>query len=147
MSRSYIRTTVYLGFFRDHLNFALFAITFSLQIIQYAVIISGIVCHKKIFLNRKKWLLQIKKKLYIFPIFADFVTHENPPDVYYVKVFNAKQDSRSIMKVILYKLPNCEVGHKTVKCMHAQTPLLVIQLILKSTVGWNCNWQELFDAS
>lgn len=55
----YILYTVYLGIFRGDLIFAFFGITFKSQHIQYAEIISSNVWQKK-FLNRKKWLTQIK---------------------------------------------------------------------------------------
>lgn len=51
----------------------IFTISFTLQNIQYADVIPDIVCCKKscFFLNRRKWMLQIKR-LDIFPPFRTF---------------------------------------------------------------------------
>lgn len=63
------------GNLRNDLILAIFAITFTLQNIQYADILFGIVCYWRNFLNCKKCLTHIKM-FHIFTIFANFVIHE-----------------------------------------------------------------------
>lgn len=56
-------------------------ITFTLQTIQYVEIISGIVCLKKLYWH-KILPKQIKRKVHIFPIFANVRTWEKKPWIY-----------------------------------------------------------------
>lgn len=59
----------------------IFLITFTLHTIKYVEIISGIVCLKKLYWH-KILSKQIKRKLHIFPIFANFLTWEKKPWIY-----------------------------------------------------------------
>lgn len=68
----FVTIAILSGYFRNYQIFAF------LQYIQYAEIISGVVWYQKILNRKKNRLTQIKKKLHVFPIFANFVTREKP---------------------------------------------------------------------